>query len=82
MRKPEQVKKLCSSLKVEAQPNKLLIMTDQEGGRVARLKENFTEIPSARAIASCSNTPAVAVTRMAKVRTKCFVFVFLLLAKE
>jgi beta-N-acetylhexosaminidase len=67
VRKPEQVKELCSSLKVEAQPHKLLVMTDQEGGRVARLRENFTELPPARTIASCSDTPAVSVTRMAKV---------------
>ena len=66
---PKQVKKLCPSLKLESEPHKLLIMTDQEGGRVARLsvKENFTEIPSARTVASCSDD-VNAVSTVAKVK--------------
>ena len=67
---PDQVKSLCTSLKEEAQARgrKLLVMTDQEGGRVARLRgsQNFTEIPSARRIASCDESVA-AITRIAKV---------------
>ena len=36
---PEQVKSLCSSMKLEAMAHgrKLLVMTDQEGGKVAAM---------------------------------------------
>jgi len=67
---PDQVKSLCSSMKLEALAHgrKLLVMTDQEGGKVARLtsQESFTDIPSARRIASCEDRKG-AVTRIAKV---------------
>lgn len=47
---PEQVKRLSSSLqKLASIP--LLIAVDQEGGRVARLKEGFTSFPSNQKLA-------------------------------
>jgi len=67
---PEQVKSLCSDMKLEALAHgrKLLVMADQEGGRVARFggEQSFTDIPSAREVASCSAGTG-AVTSIAKV---------------
>tara|TARA_B110000977_G_scaffold201849_1_gene299305 strand:- start:23291 stop:24511 length:1221 start_codon:yes stop_codon:yes gene_type:complete len=48
---PKQVARLCASMKRRAHPRKLLIMVDQEGGRVARFgAPYFTSIPSARRV--------------------------------
>eukprot|EP00899_Mesostigma_viride_P016884 jgi/Mesvir1/25197/Mv25363-RA.1 len=46
----KQIARLCASLKRCADKRPLLIMVDQEGGRVARLGTPFTTIPSARLI--------------------------------
>lgn len=52
---PEQVRKLSSDLQELAQSNRiqipLLIAVDQEGGRVVRLREGFTQFPSNQAVA-------------------------------
>ncbi len=47
VRSPEQVARLCHDLKAYA-GRPLLITIDQEGGRVARLREGFTAIPAMR----------------------------------
>ena len=48
IRDPAQVAKLCADLKRYAAPRPLIIMVDQEGGRVARLREpHYTEVPAA-----------------------------------
>ena len=53
VRDPAQLSSMCGELKRLASPRKLLIMIDQEGGRVARLKPpHFTALPSARAVGS------------------------------
>jgi beta-N-acetylhexosaminidase len=44
---PEQVAKLCGEIKRRA-ARPILIAIDQEGGRVARLRGRFTDIPSMR----------------------------------
>jgi beta-N-acetylhexosaminidase len=50
----EQVAKLCAELKsIAARP--LIICIDQEGGRVRRLREGFTPIPSMRAVGQYGN---------------------------
>ncbi len=46
---PEQLKNLVTSIK-KANP-KLLITVDQEGGRVQRFREGFTQLPSAHELA-------------------------------
>lgn len=46
---PSQVAKLCHDLKQYA-GRPLLVMTDQEGGPTARLREGFTTTPSMRAL--------------------------------
>ena len=60
---PEQVQKLSSSLQKLAQENRfpipLLIAVDQEGGRVARLKQGFTQFPANRLLAEASHLNAV-----------------------
>ncbi|CAI5508506.1 unnamed protein product [Closterium sp. Naga37s-1] len=47
---PRQLASLCADLKRAAFPRRLLIMVDQEGGRVTRLGPPFTCIPAARTI--------------------------------
>jgi beta-N-acetylhexosaminidase len=42
---PEQIKQLCSALRA-ARKQPLLLLVDQEGGRVQRFKDGFTRIPS------------------------------------
>ena len=45
---PAQVAALCVELKRCALPRPLLVMVDQEGGRVARLRgPHFTDVPAA-----------------------------------
>jgi beta-N-acetylhexosaminidase len=46
----EQTHETCRQLKSCADERLLLCGVDQEGGRVARLREGFTEIPSMRAV--------------------------------
>jgi beta-N-acetylhexosaminidase len=46
---PQQVAKLCFEIQKHAQ-RPILIAVDQEGGRVARLREGFTPLPSMRAV--------------------------------
>lgn len=46
---PQQLKKLVTSIK-QSNPE-LLITVDQEGGRVQRFREGFTELPSSQALA-------------------------------
>src|SRR5262245_37170799 len=49
-----QVAALCSELKkIAGRP--LLIFVDQEGGRVMRLREGFTSIPSMRAVGQAND---------------------------
>ena len=58
---PEQVAELCRNLKREAGDRPLLIMVDQEGGRVARLSPpEFTEVPSARRLSPAEDCEAAA----------------------
>lgn len=48
IKNPAQVAALCADLKRLAAPRPLIIMVDQEGGRVARLREpHYTEVPAA-----------------------------------
>ncbi|CAI7776655.1 unnamed protein product [Closterium sp. NIES-54] len=56
---PRQLASLCADLKRAAFPRRLLIMVDQEGGRVTRLGPPFTCIPAARTI-GCSRNPILA----------------------
>jgi beta-N-acetylhexosaminidase len=55
---PSQVRNLCADLKTRA-ARPLMIGIDQEGGRVRRLREGFTEIPSMRAVGK-ANDPQLA----------------------
>ena len=57
---PQQVARLCADLKRAAAPRKLLIMVDQEGGRVARLRGEFTAVPSMSAVGQAGETAAAA----------------------
>jgi beta-N-acetylhexosaminidase len=51
IRDPEQVATLCADLKRLASPRPLLVMIDQEGGRVRRFRPpHFADIPAAAAI--------------------------------
>ncbi|CAI5465978.1 unnamed protein product [Closterium sp. Yama58-4] len=52
---PRQLASLCADLKRAAFPRRLLIMVDQEGGRVTRLGPPFTCIPAARTIGFSRN---------------------------
>ncbi|GJP40480.1 hypothetical protein CLOM_g160 [Closterium sp. NIES-68] len=52
---PHQLASLCADLKRAAFPRRLLIMVDQEGGRVTRLGPPFTHIPAARTIGLSRN---------------------------
>ena len=48
---PAQVASLTAAMKRRAAPRPLLVMVDQEGGRVARFRApRFTDIPSARRV--------------------------------
>lgn len=55
---PAQVRDLCADLKNRA-GRPLMIGIDQEGGRVRRLRDGFTEIPSMRAVGK-ANDPQLA----------------------
>jgi beta-N-acetylhexosaminidase len=58
LKNPEQVKNLSAGLQKLAKENQLpplFIAIDQEGGRVARLKEGFTQFPSSEAIGKSGN---------------------------
>ncbi len=55
---PAQVRDLCADLKNRA-GRPLMIGIDQEGGRVRRLRDGFTEIPSMRAVGK-ANDPKLA----------------------
>src|SRR3954465_14112240 len=46
---PQQVAKLCAQVKARAS-SPLLMSIDQEGGRVRRLRDGFTHVPSMRAL--------------------------------
>ena len=51
IRNPEQVATLCADLKRLASPRPLLVMIDQEGGRVRRFRPpHFADIPAAASI--------------------------------
>ena len=51
IRDPEQVATLCADLKRLASPRPLLVMIDQEGGRVRRFRPpHFADIPAAASI--------------------------------
>ena len=51
IRNPEQVATLCADLKRLAAPRPLLVMIDQEGGRVRRFRPpHFADIPAAASI--------------------------------
>lgn len=52
---PPQVRDLCAELKTRA-GRPLMIGIDQEGGRVRRLREGFTEIPSMRAVGKANDS--------------------------
>ena len=53
---PAQVARLCAEMKRRVSPRKLLVMVDQEGGRVARFKEpHFTAIPSAETVGNAAD---------------------------
>ncbi|MHC5067578.1 MAG: glycoside hydrolase family 3 N-terminal domain-containing protein, partial [Planctomycetota bacterium] len=51
---PEQVAALTTSLRAYA-GRPLLIMVDQEGGRVQRLRQGFTSLPCARALGATAD---------------------------
>jgi beta-N-acetylhexosaminidase len=55
---PPQVRDLCADLKARA-GRPLMIGIDQEGGRVRRLREGFTEVPSMRSLGR-TNDPQLA----------------------
>ena len=55
-----QLSRLCSELKAEAGPRPLLIMIDQEGGKVARLGPPFTALPAAREVTEAPDAYASA----------------------
>eukprot|EP00240_Pyramimonas_obovata_P005076 CAMPEP_0118937618 /NCGR_PEP_ID=MMETSP1169-20130426/23279_1 /TAXON_ID=36882 /ORGANISM="Pyramimonas obovata, Strain CCMP722" /LENGTH=420 /DNA_ID=CAMNT_0006881301 /DNA_START=82 /DNA_END=1345 /DNA_ORIENTATION=- len=63
---PKQVAELCANLKLEAADRPLLIMIDQEGGRVARLGPPFSKIPAARVLSEASK-PEVAAASAGKI---------------
>ncbi len=52
---PEQVVALTRSLREAAAPLPLLISIDQEGGRVARLRQGFSESPGAMALGAADS---------------------------
>src|SRR5688572_18247058 len=51
---PEQVAALTADIKQHS-PHPILLCVDQEGGRVARLRDGFAAIPSMRAIGRTNN---------------------------
>jgi beta-N-acetylhexosaminidase len=55
----EQVASLCADLKAAAGNRPLLICVDQEGGRVMRLRDGFTNVPAMRAVGA-ANDPVLA----------------------
>eukprot|EP00898_Chlorokybus_atmophyticus_P008404 jgi/Chlat1/8565/Chrsp82S07960 len=57
----KQVSELCAALKREAGGRQLLVMVDQEGGRVARLGAPFTTIPAARIVGALGHASDAAV---------------------
>jgi beta-N-acetylhexosaminidase len=54
---PRQVFELCRELKSAAGERPFLCGVDQEGGRVARLREGFTELPPMRTVGQLGNEP-------------------------
>ena len=51
IRDPAQVATLCAEMKRRAAPRPLLVMIDQEGGRVARFRgPHYTDVPSAERV--------------------------------
>jgi beta-N-acetylhexosaminidase len=53
---PAQVARLCAEMKRRVSPRKLLVMVDQEGGRVARFKEpHFPATPSAETVGNAAD---------------------------
>lgn len=57
----EQVERLCMDMKQAAAPRPFLVSVDQEGGRIARLKEGFTDVPTARALGSAERAMDAAI---------------------
>ena len=58
---PAQVARLCAEMKRRVSPRKLLVMVDQEGGRVARFREpHFTTIPSAETVGNAADAARAA----------------------
>ena len=58
---PAQVARLCAEMKRRVSPRKLLVMVDQEGGRVARFREpHFTTIPSAETVGNAADATRAA----------------------
>jgi beta-N-acetylhexosaminidase len=55
---PQQVAELSANLKREAGSRPLLVMVDQEGGRVQRLGGLFTPVPPARTVGSAADVQA------------------------
>lgn len=55
---PQQVAELSANLKREAGSRPLLVMVDQEGGRVQRLGGPFTPVPPARTVGSAADVQA------------------------
>jgi beta-N-acetylhexosaminidase len=53
---PEEVASLCRSLKERAGPRPFLNCADQEGGRVARLRDGFTPLPPMRRLGELGQT--------------------------
>lgn len=51
---PAQLASLCTEIKACARPHRpIMICIDQEGGRVQRLREPFTIVPSMREVGAC-----------------------------
>jgi beta-N-acetylhexosaminidase len=52
---PQQVQDLCAALKQRARGEPLAVTIDHEGGRVLRLQNEFTNIPSARQVGQANS---------------------------